>query len=161
LEHAVSHLLRERGQTLATVEWGTGGLIAHWFGEMTEPCPHYLGGLTIGDASALLRTTDIPPDLLTQHGPNSAELVAALAERCRQRFASDVALAVGPFPAFDPQTATPSSVHFAVASAHGDVTASSPFAGHPSILKIRAAKQALNLLRLGLLREGKRAGRAS
>lgn len=152
LEHSIDRLLRERNQTLATVEWGTGGLIAHWFGELTTPCPHYLGGLTIGAASDLLRTAEVPPELLTQHGPNSSELVAALAERCRLRYGADLALAVGPFPTFDPQAAAPGSVRFAVASVEGALTASSPFAGHPSILKIRAAKQALNLLRLKLLR---------
>jgi hypothetical protein len=36
------------------------------------------------------------------------------------------------------------------------VIRSSPFAGHPAILKQRAAKQALNLLRLELLGEGDR-----
>jgi nicotinamide-nucleotide amidase len=153
LEHAICRLLRQRGQTLATVEWGTGGLISHWFGELAEPCPHYLGGLTINDASDLLRTADLPADLLPAHGPHSAQLVAALAERCRLRHGADLALAVGPFPKVDPQ-ARPESVHFSVASAEGAVTASAPFAGHPSILKVRAAKQALNLLRLRLLRAG-------
>jgi nicotinamide-nucleotide amidase len=146
LEHSIARLLRERDQTLATVEWGTAGLIAHWFGEMPEGCPRYLGGLTIVDGSSLARVLDIPVS-------QDAELASAMAKRCREQFGADLALAVGPFPPFDPAAATPKSVHFAVATAEGVKTVSAPFAGHPSILKVRAAKQALNLLRLKLLHQ--------
>jgi nicotinamide-nucleotide amidase len=152
LEHAIARLLRERGQTLATVEWGTGGLIAHWLSEMPDPCPQFLGGMTIANEDALSRSLDFPADVLNRHGPQSEALAATLAEQCRRRFACDLALAVGPFPPFDPQSAAPHNVHFAVAMPERTVTASAPFAGHPSILKVRAAKQALNLLRLKLLR---------
>lgn len=152
LQHSVARLLQQRDQTLATVEWGTGGLIADWFGELAEPCPRYLGGLTVCGES-LSRVLDIPPEVLTQPSGQSSEVAALMAERVRQRFGSDFALAVGPFPRFDPDSASPGNVHFAVAGSRGTLTASSPFAGHPSILKVRAAKQALNLLRLKLLRE--------
>ncbi len=151
LEHSIARLLCERKATLATVEWGTAGLIAHWFGEMPDQCVHYLGGLTIADESSLMRLLDIPSDASGQAALVGPELAAAMAQRCRERFGADFALAVGPFPAFDPQSTTPQSAHFAVATGDGVKTASAPFAAHPSILKVRAAKQALNLLRLKLL----------
>lgn len=152
LQHSVARLLQQRGQTLATVEWGTGGLIADWFGELAEPCPLYLGGFTVcGEAWA--RALDIPQELLTQQGCQGSEVVVLMAERARQRFGADLALAVGPFPRFDPETTSPGNVYYAVAGGQHTVTASAPFVGHPSILKVRAAKQALNLLRLKLLRE--------
>ena len=75
-----------------------------------------------------------------------------MAARCRERFSADLGLAVGPFPGLDPQSMTPRPVYFAVAGPAGVIHASAPFAGHPSILKVRAAKQALNLLRLVMLR---------
>jgi hypothetical protein len=50
----------------------------------------------------------------------------------------------------DPQAANPQLSYFALASSDGVMTRSSPFAAHPAILKPRAAKQALNLLRLKL-----------
>jgi nicotinamide-nucleotide amidase len=61
------------------------------------------------------------------------------------------ALAVGPFPGFDPTAAEPGRVWFGLATPEGVSQMSATFAGHPSILKPRAAKQALNFLRLKLI----------
>ena len=47
LQHAVVRLLRERKKTLATVEWGTAGLIAYWLGEVAESNKGFLGGLVV------------------------------------------------------------------------------------------------------------------
>ncbi len=41
---------------------------------------------------------------------------------------------------------------YAVAGPQGATVKSSPYAGHPDILKMRGGKQALNLFRLTLLR---------
>jgi nicotinamide-nucleotide amidase len=64
---------------------------------------------------------------------------------------TDLALSIGPFPQADSPTTTPGEIHFALARSAGVLVKSSAFAGHPEILKPRAAKQALNLLRLELL----------
>ena len=47
LQHVVVRLLRERKKTLATVEWGTAGLIADWLGEVAESNKGFLGGLVV------------------------------------------------------------------------------------------------------------------
>jgi hypothetical protein len=67
------------------------------------------------------------------------------------RLNSDYALAVGELPIYDPSAATPPRFHYAVASPSGIRARFSPYAGPADILKLRAAKQALNLLRLELL----------
>jgi nicotinamide-nucleotide amidase len=74
-----------------------------------------------------------------------------LASASRQRAAVEFALAVGPFPALDPGSADPGRVWFGLATPEGVSQMSATFAGHPSILKPRAAKQALNFLRLKLI----------
>lgn len=144
LEHSISRLLSAYELTLATAEWGTAAQIAHWFGELAEPCPRYLGGVAIADVRWLASSGVVDPA--------GSSVVERMAQRCREQFSADLGLAVGPFPAFDPQAATPRPVYFAVAGPAGVIHASAPFAGHPSILKVRAAKQALNMLRLVLLR---------
>ena len=154
LEHAVVRLLAEGGETLATVEWGTAGLVAQWLGDVAAADAVFRGGLTVGSAEAVGRLFPTVERTIKQHGEISGEVTAALASACRQQFDADYGLAVGKFPVFDAQTSDPPLYYFALASADGVMVRSSPFAAHPAILKARAGKQALNLLRLRLLQGG-------
>ncbi|HVX15152.1 MAG TPA: CinA family nicotinamide mononucleotide deamidase-related protein [Pirellulales bacterium] len=157
LQDAVVRLLTKRGQTLATIEWGTAGLLARWLGEVdhvgADGHAAFRAGLVVGDIGAL--ETLLPPvaGLAAQYGPISGEVAAAMASACREKTGADYGLAIGQFPPFVPQAAEPASYFFALASRGGVIVRSSPFAAHPAILVPRAGKQALNLLRLALLKE--------
>jgi len=161
LQHAVVRLLRQKKRTLATVEWGTAGLVADWLGDVGGAQGQYLGALTLFGEAAVSRVLEISSDVLARPARQGAELVAAMADECRRRFGSDYALAVGPFPeAQEPKSDTPETdapepkpFHLALASADAVVTKAIPFAGHPALLKTLCAKHALNLVRLALLRE--------
>jgi hypothetical protein len=65
---------------------------------------------------------------------------------------SDYALAVGPFPPFDPAAAEPRPVHLALASPQGITTKTLAFAAHPAILRVYCAKHPLDHLRLALIK---------
>ncbi len=151
LQHAVGRLLEARGATLATAEWGTAGLLADWLGETPQCRGGYLGGLVVQDEATASRALDIPPDFLARATAAGSAIAEIMAARCRERFGADYALAVGPFPAFDPGAPQPARVHFALAGPGGVQTHPHPFAGHPPTLKIFCAKSALNLVRLALL----------
>jgi nicotinamide-nucleotide amidase len=71
------------------------------------------------------------------------------ATECRSRYRADFALAIGATPT---DAAAATEVPMALATAEGVIAKAASLAGHPSILKPRTAKQALNLLRLHLLR---------
>lgn len=137
LEHTVLRLLGQRKKTLATCESGTGGLVAQWLSEADETGQTYLGG-------HVLRST-----LGTGGERERIALVTELAQSCRREFGAVYGLAIGPFPPED--AGEPGLLHFALATAAGVQAKSSPHAGHPEILRPRAGKQALNLLRLELL----------
>lgn len=151
LQDVVVRLLAERGQTLATVEWGTAGLVARWLGDVPDAEAAHRGGLTLNGSCPIEKVLPLAEHVVEQHGEISGEFTAALAAACRQQFAADYALAVGKFPVFDPETSDSPHYYFALAGAEGVTVRSSPYAAHPSILKARAGKQALNLLRLHLL----------
>ncbi len=151
LEHAVARLLREHGKTLATVEWGTGGLIADRLHDACGTDGHYQGGLVAPSAQALTRLLGVPAELIEQHTPISGEVASAMAAACRERMAADLALAVSEFPDLAVRGTEPKRLFVALASADGVTVRSAPHFGHPEILKARAAKQALNLVRLVLL----------
>ncbi|HEV3022430.1 MAG TPA: CinA family nicotinamide mononucleotide deamidase-related protein [Pirellulales bacterium] len=154
LEHAVLRLLAAHGQTLATAECGTAGLMAQWLGDVSEPAGCHLAGLTLPSPELLIKLLGVRAELFAHHSPVSGEVAALMASACRERVNADYGLAVSAFPPFDPDAAEPERVFFAVATRRGVVIRSSAFAGHPAILKARAAKQALNVLRLELLEEG-------
>lgn len=163
LEHAVARLLRDQNKTLATVEVGTAGLLDNWLGDVPGAADWYAGGIVLPSTASVER--------FVQQGPHGAahpktmpakeqaviesggKLAQALARACRQQFGADLALAVGPFPTFDPQAKEPEKFCVALATATAAPVRASPFAGHPAILKPRAAKMALNLVRLYLLGE--------
>jgi nicotinamide-nucleotide amidase len=150
LQHVVARLLAEQGKTLAVAEWGTGGLIQHWLHEACGANPGFLGGVTARSRESLVRAFHVPLPILEQHGENSREAVAAMAESCREEFGADLALAMGPFPHIDPLAEAPPSAHFALAVSGETFPERTPFAAHPDILESLMAKKALNLVRLYL-----------
>lgn len=146
LEHAVLKLLAERRQTLATCEWGTGGLVADWLSSADPEGRHYLGG-------SIIRTAAAWAVLCAEHDSSSAgmsDVAAAMATACREQCETDWGLAVGPFP---DETQPAGALHLALASSSGVRSIETTFAGHPSIRRPRSAKQALNLLRLELVKQ--------
>ena len=148
LEHAVLRLLAEQGGSLATAEWGTNGLMSHWLENAAQDRPMYAGGIVLNGLQSL-------KNLLGEHAPSDEDLqdrktrVRAMAEHCRRQWGTTWGLAVSDAPTKDEGDAP----RIWVALAGPDGTACHPFtyAGHPDILVPRAAKQALNFLRLKLM----------
>jgi nicotinamide-nucleotide amidase len=162
LQHAVVRLLRERGQTLATAEWGTGGLVSEWLGGVDGVQDVYRGGLVVTDEAGLRRlawageacqsaASDVNSNANERSSPPPPQLMEAMAIGCRQQFGADYGLAVGPFPSLVPAGGEPQPVCLALASTDGVRQKGIPFAGHPATLRIYCSKHALNFVRLALL----------
>ena len=103
LQHAVVRLLHGRGQTLATAECGTAGLMAEWLAGLEGSADVYRGGLVLAA---------------------TAESAETLAARCREQFGADYGLAVGPLPSPTGTEAAgeggqPPTVQLALSSAAG------------------------------------------
>lgn len=154
LQDAVVRLLRQQNKTLASVEWGTAGLVAQWLDGAADADGYYLGGLVTGGNATLENLLGVEADLLARHPAVSSEIAAAMAIGCRQRFGADYALAAGKFPEFDPSAPEPKPVYFALAGPKGVEVEKFPFTGHPALLKTLSAKRALNIVRLRLLGDG-------
>jgi nicotinamide-nucleotide amidase len=157
LEHAVVRLLRAKNKTLATAEWGSGGMIAHWLSEAPDSRGCFLGGMVLSNNKAVHSL--IQPAgraAMSESRPDEAGFsklfVEQMASACREVFGADYGLAVGELPRVDSNATEPSKLWFAVASESGTTAISAPYIGHPDILKARGGKQALNLLRRTLLR---------
>ena len=125
LADLVVRLLRERKETLAVAEWGTNGLICQWLSE-TGADDVFRGGTVMSGAA------------------NWHESAMSPIGRSYELF-------IGPRPQADSPISAPGNL--VVILVHDDemIRKEFPFAGHPDILRPRAAKQTLNLLRLHLL----------
>lgn len=152
LEDAIVRLLEQTDKTLSTVEYGTAGSLAECLSRAAGAGPNYLGGRVIRSTAMLARCLGESVDLMTQYGPASRKVAEALAAACRQQSGADYALAVGPFP---PEAAGDSQIpyYFSLATPQKVTVKASSLIGHRSIWIPRAAKSALNLLRLTLLGE--------
>ncbi|MCA9119218.1 MAG: CinA family nicotinamide mononucleotide deamidase-related protein [Planctomycetaceae bacterium] len=149
LQHAVSKLLRERSQTLATFEWGSGGLLAEWLSDADEQNVFYRGGVVARSQSAVeavLREINEANSSLEE-----SSMLRKVAAHIRDQFSADYALCLGAFPVADGSTSELGELYFALATKGNVVVKSAPFVGHPDILKERAVKQALNFLRTTLI----------
>ncbi|MEM9187034.1 MAG: CinA family nicotinamide mononucleotide deamidase-related protein [Planctomycetota bacterium] len=139
LEHAVRKLLGEKGGGLATAESWSAGLVAGWLAGVGVKASSRVGGEpAFGD-----------------------DEVGALAAAVRSEASADFGLAIGaPFSPPAPHGATTAdastpnaagSVAISLVAPDAVVTKRYPLVGHPSIVKPRIAKLALNQLRLHLL----------
>jgi nicotinamide-nucleotide amidase len=157
LQHVVVRLLATQHRSLATVEFGSGGLLSQWLSDADASGRVYRGGLVLPPGAGSLSnsnqvpavTTNLP---LTYFPPRKDEASAAgeYAETARSLLGADYALAIGSFPPSDSNDQKPGDVHLGLASPHGRKVYSHAFAGHPELLRERTLKQALNALRLEL-----------
>lgn len=147
LEHAVGRLLAERNQSVATAESGSCGRLAAWLSELPNAADVFRGGMV---AAATER--------FASDEQSRKQVAEGGARAIRDQFGADFGLAVSPLPATTGDDAA-ELFYYCLATPENVITRSSTTAGHPAILKDRAAKQALNLLRLWLLgSEGAHAG---
>ena len=151
LEDVAVRLLQERGKTLATVEWASGGTLAERLQSVADAGPVTLGGMVIGSQTALAGLLDGPDRQFSNKAAASAALAEAMALAVRRRFNTDYGLAVGPFPETDGPDETPGQVAYAVATEEGAKSIHLPSASHPALRNTFCAKTALAVLRRVLL----------
>jgi nicotinamide-nucleotide amidase len=150
LEDAVVRLLTTRGQSVAVAEWATGGLESQWLAEVSRNSECFRGGIGVQNApmlSALLGLAVSP-----EHAADEAT-AADMAKAVRQKCGADFGLAVASFPTQGTSTSAEltGTVYIGLATGNSVRTKGFPVASHPAIIRPRAAKNALNMLRLAML----------
>ena len=93
MESVVGRLLRERGETLATAESCTGGLIAEKLTAIAGSSEYFLGGVVAYANEAKQALLGVPKALLEEHGAVSEPVARAMAEGARTRFDADIGIA--------------------------------------------------------------------
>ncbi len=154
LQHIVVKMLKDRGLTLGTAESGTGGLLAHWLTDVPNFEPVYLGGIIAPTTAAKRDLLGVSEDALHTAGAVSSQSAIEMAEGARRQLDSDFAVAITEYPLPDPvamETEVPRA-WIALSGESVSKTVEHALVGDLAIAKSRAAKTALNRLRLHLLR---------
>jgi nicotinamide-nucleotide amidase len=148
LEHVDLRLLSERHQTMAVAEWATDGVICQWLSALDPGASTVLRCAVIENIAQLNSLCEMPVGA----EPHDPSVAVALAESIRLNARADWGLGIAAYPP-DPFAA---DAHVCIAISTSEDTRKLRFgcASHPAILKVRTAKQALNALRLELLKQG-------
>ncbi len=94
LEQIVGYYLQMRGQTLATAESCTGGLLAERLTSVSGSSRYYLGGAVVYSNDLKKIFCDVPPLMIAEYGAVSKEVAIALAEGIRKRCKSSLGIGI-------------------------------------------------------------------
>ncbi len=156
LAEAVGRLLRERGRTLATAESCTGGLVGKMLTDAPGSSAYYLGGWIVYADAVKREALGVPAELLAGAGAVSEPVARGLAREALRRSRADYALALTGIagPAGGSAGKPVGTVWIALARGNPeapDIRAERfVFPGARAMVRERAAKTALNMLRLAL-----------
>lgn len=152
LEHVVLRLLHQHGQSLGTVESGTGGLLAYRITSVPHYEENYAGGMVIPCGGVTSAMVGVDPQRLQAPISNSAEAALEMATGCRKRFGTDFAISITGWPDYDKENPhAPVPVGYVALIGDGiERTQEIKHFGDPAIGKSRTVKAALNLLRVWL-----------
>jgi nicotinamide-nucleotide amidase len=148
LQHVAARMLVERGQTLAIIDCGAGGLATQYMADIPDGAKCLSASLVASDPAAALRLLEANDAVEA----NLSRQMQRIATASRERWNVDYALAIGPIPgASEPHGDT---FFIALATNEGTMVDEASSVAHPDLRRPRGAKQALNFLRLGMLGEG-------
>lgn len=154
LQHVVAKLLERTGQTLATAESVTGGLMASRLTQVPGISRFYRGGMVAYQTPIKASVLGVPAALLDQYGAVSAAVAEAMAQRARELFQADLAIATTGVagPDSDERGTPVGLVYIGLAWSGGVRSSQVRWFGNRLEIQSRAAKSALNEVRLHLLR---------
>ena len=150
LEHVVVERLLTDPHTLAVAESCTGGLVTSRLTDVSGVSARLMGGVVTYSDASKTDLVDVPADLIARVGAVSADVAEAMAGGVRRRFGTDYGLSTTGIAG--PTGATPDKpvglVYVALADGRGVHSRELRLRGSREQIKDRAAKWALNLLRL-------------
>lgn len=153
LESVAGSLLKSRGETLATAESCTGGLLGSRITDVSGSSAYYLGGAVCYTGAAKIALAGVDPSLIREHGEVSEAVAVALARGIRERFGSTWGAGITGIAG--PTGGTPEkpagTVHIAVAGPQGHKHRHVFWQGPRALVKWYSTQQALDLLRRMLL----------
>jgi nicotinamide-nucleotide amidase len=140
----VHQLLARRGETLATAESLTGGLLGAVLTAVAGASATYRGGVVVYATDLKVTMAGVPPDLLADRGPVDADVATAMAEGARDRLGASWGVALTGVAGPEPQGGCPAGTVFAAVSGAGSTTVDRHmFRGDRAAVRLAACRKAL------------------
>lgn len=114
-------LLKDRGETLATAESLTGGLVGGALTDVPGVSAVYRGGVVVYATDLKAKLAGVPEDLLATVGPVHPDTAAALATGVRERLEATYGLATTGVAGPDPQAGIEAGTVYVAAAGPGSV----------------------------------------
>lgn len=144
---ALVSALIERGETVATAESLTAGLVSAALTDVPGSSAAVRGGLVVYATDLKTRLAGVDPDLLAEHGPVHPEVAAQLAAGARKVCGADWGLGLTGVAGPGPQDgAEPGTVHVGLAGARVRQVRTHRFEGDRAAVRTAAVCAALELL---------------
>jgi len=154
LAGVIGGMLKERGQTLATMESATGGLLASTITDEDGSSSIFKGGY-VPYTAAMKMSLGVSADLIEKHGVISSEVACDMARAARDNLGADYGIGVtGIADADELEGKPPGTIHIAVHDGRHCQPISYTFFQGREATKRRAVTTALLLLRRALLAGG-------
>jgi nicotinamide-nucleotide amidase len=139
-------LVGARGETFATAESLTGGLVAATVVEIPGVSAVFRGGLVVYATDLKHALAGVPEELLAERGPVDPDVALALAAGARRRCAADWGLATTGVAGPDPQDGKAvGTVFVAVDGPAGGVVRELQLAGNRPVIRIESVTGVLRL----------------
>ncbi|MEM6552576.1 MAG: competence/damage-inducible protein A [Planctomycetota bacterium] len=155
LAEATVECLKQRGQTVATAESCTGGLVGGMITDVAGSSAVYNGGWVTYSNAMKAQQLEVPEELLEQHGAVSATVAAAMADNARRLAHADLAVSLtgiaGPGGGSDDKPIGTVYLGLSQHDAPTDVRLATLGYGGRAGIRRRAALCALQAIRLGCL----------
>jgi nicotinamide-nucleotide amidase len=158
LESVVGALLASRGETLATAESCTGGLLGSRITDISGSSKYYRGGVVCYDGNAKIDLARVDPALIRDHGEVSEEVAVALAKGVRERFSSTYGVGITGIagPSGGTEAKPVGTVHIAVADGQHHKHRKMFWPSTRTLVKWFSTQWALDMLRLFIMRSDPR-----
>lgn len=139
--------LKRRGQTVATAESLTGGLVAATLTDIPGVSAVFRGGFVVYATDLKNVLAGVPEELLAERGPIDPDVARALAEGARERCAATWGLATTGVAGPDPQDGKPVGlVYVAVAGPDGAAVRELNLLGSRAQVRAETVAAVLDLL---------------
>ncbi|GAB1693854.1 CinA family protein [Krasilnikovia sp. M28-CT-15] len=144
---AAVHMLVDRGETLASAESLTGGLVAATVVEIPGVSAVFRGGLVVYATDLKHSLAGVPQELLDARGPVDPDVARALADGVRQRCGADWGVATTGVAGPEPQDGKPVGlVYVAVAGPRGATVRELRLTGPRERVRTETVTVVLNML---------------
>ena len=153
IEEVVGNLLKTKKLKLAVAESCTGGMLGGMITRIPGSSEYFQGGVIGYHTKVKEDLLKVPPEIIKKYGEVSKQVAKLMAEGVRRCCHSDIGISItgiaGPGGATEKKKV--GLVYMALADGKKTLTQKHPLFGSRQLIRLRACRRALNMLRMYLM----------